>query len=71
MPYSPARATSVRKGKLRQIAFPVEHGSWCFLLEPIVAGMAIAFSTAGVYVALTVMGAFLARRIIKIGRAHV
>lgn len=61
---SPAitRAAPVRKSNLRQIALPTEHGSWGFLLEPIAAGLAIAFSAAGIYVVLAVVGAFLARR---------
>ena len=55
-------APPVRKANLRRIALPTEHGSWGFLLEPIVAGMALAFSPAAVLVALAVIGAFLARR---------
>lgn len=61
---SPAitRAAPVRKANLRQIALPIEHGSWGFLLEPIAAGLAIAFSASGIYVVLAVVGTFLARR---------
>jgi hypothetical protein len=52
--------------RLRSVALPVEHGSWGFLLEPIVAGLAIAFSLGGVWIALLTIGAFLARQPLKV-----
>ncbi len=56
----------VRKVRLTQVALPTEHGSWGFLLEPIVAGLAIAFSPGGLWVSLMVIGAFLLRQPLKI-----
>ena len=52
--------------RLKSIALPVEHGSWGFLFEPIVAGLAIAFSLGGMWIALMTIGAFLARQPLKV-----
>ncbi len=54
------------KVRVRAVALPVEHGSWGFLFEPLVAGMAIAFSPAAPWIALMVIGAFLLRRPLQI-----
>jgi hypothetical protein len=51
--------------KLKQIAIPTEHGSWGFLFEPIVAGLGIAFSGGGLFIALMTIGAFLVRQPLK------
>ncbi len=64
-----AAATNVappRRIRLRQIVLPTEHGSWGFLFEPIVAGLAVAFSAAGIWIAVTVIGAFLVRRPLQV-----
>lgn len=45
---------------------PTEHGSWGFLLEPLVAGMAIAFPPAAPWIAVMAAAAFLARRPLQI-----
>ncbi|MBV9214906.1 MAG: YwiC-like family protein [Acidobacteria bacterium] len=63
------RATSAAKGpsiKLRRIALPTEHGSWGILLEPLIGGIVVAFSTAAPFVALFFVGAFLMRQPLKI-----
>lgn len=52
--------------RLKSIALPPEHGAWGFLLEPLVAGLLIAPSWAGLSLALGVVGAFLARHPLKI-----
>ncbi|MFN0138740.1 MAG: YwiC-like family protein [Pyrinomonadaceae bacterium] len=57
---------STRKIKLSQIALPTEHGSWGFLLEPLVAALAIAFSSGGFWISIMVIGAFLARRPLQV-----
>jgi len=49
----------------RRIALPTEHGGWGFLLEPLVAGLAIAFSIGGAWIALMTIGAFLTRQPLK------
>lgn len=58
---SPARVFRVR-----QIALPTEHGGWGFLLEPLVAGVAIAFSVAAPWIALMTIGAFLTRQPLRV-----
>lgn len=52
--------------RTRQIAIPTEHGAWGFLLEPIVAGMAVAFSWTGLFIAVMMAGAFLSRQPLKV-----
>ncbi len=47
---------------MRRIALPTEHGGWGFLGEPLVAGLAIAFSPTAPWIALMVVGAFLLRQ---------
>lgn len=52
--------------KLRQIIVPTEHGSWSFLLEPLIGGLIIAFSVGGLWIALMTIGAFLCRQPVKV-----
>jgi len=47
--------------RLRTIAFPTEHGGWGFLAEPILLGLALAPSWAGLAIALATVAAFLMR----------
>jgi hypothetical protein len=58
--------TPVPKISARKIALPTEHGGWAFLLEPLVGGLAIAFSAAGVWIAVMIVGAFLTRQPLKV-----
>jgi hypothetical protein len=58
-----AAAPKIRAGK---IALPTEHGGWGFLFEPIVAGLAVAFSMAGSCIAVMTIGAFLVRQPLKV-----
>ena len=57
---------AVPKIKASKIALPTEHGGWGFLFEPIVAGLAIAFSVPGVWIAVMTIGAFLVRQPLKV-----
>lgn len=52
--------------RVGQIALPTEHGGWGLLLEPLIAGLAIAFSFAGCWIALMTIGAFLTRQPLKV-----
>jgi len=58
--------TTVSRVRWKSIALPPEHGSWGFLLEPILLGLLVAPSLAGVMMALAVLGAFLMRHPLKI-----
>ncbi len=61
-----SEAISTVKVRIRGIALPNEHGSWGFLFEPLVAGLAIAFSMPAAWIALTYIGAFLMRQPLRI-----
>lgn len=52
--------------RLRSIALPVEHGGWSLLFEPIVLGLLLAPSIAGVFVSLAATATFLARHPFKL-----
>ena len=52
----------LRAVKLKRLILPTEHGSWGFLLEPLVASLAVAFSIGGIWIALMVVGGFLSRQ---------
>jgi hypothetical protein len=56
----------VRPISLRRIALPTEHGSWGFLGEPLIAGLAIAFSPAAPWIAVMTIGAFLLRQPLRV-----
>jgi len=45
--------------RLRSVVLPPEHGAWGFLVEPILLGLLVAPSWAGVCVAVAVIGGFL------------
>jgi len=47
--------------RLRTIALPVEHGGWGFLAEPILLGLALAPSWAGLAIGIATLAAFLMR----------
>jgi len=58
--------TPHRAVRVRQVALPSEHGGWAFLFEPLVAAMAIAFSSGAPWIALLTVGAFLTRQPLKV-----
>jgi hypothetical protein len=47
--------------RLRTVALPTEHGGWGFLAEPILLGLLLAPSRAGLAIALATVAAFLMR----------
>ncbi len=51
---------------LRSIALPTEHGGWGFTLEPVLLGLLVAPSTAGILIGLTALAAFLAHRPLRL-----
>ena len=52
---------SVASGRWRSVALPAEHGSWGFVLEPILLGLLVTPMWAGVWLALGAFGLFLLR----------
>lgn len=60
---------SAPRVRLKTVAIPAEHGSWGFLLEPLLLGLLLAPSWAGLSFALAAIGAFLARHPLKIALA--
>ena len=54
------------KVRVKAVALPVEHGSWGFLFEPLVAGIAVAPSVASPWIAVMVIGVFLMRQPLKV-----
>ncbi len=58
-----SRPTSLR---WKAVALPPEHGGWGFLIEPLLLGLFVAPSWAGVSLALGVTGASLLRQPLKI-----
>ena len=62
-------AQSLKAGnriRLRPIALPVEHGGWSLLLEPIVLGLMLAPTYAGLLLSAGALALFLARHPYKL-----
>ena len=55
-----------RKVKLKGTALPAEHGGWGFLVEPLVLGLLVAGSIAGLGLVMLAFGAFLLRQPLKV-----
>jgi YwiC-like protein len=54
---------------LKSVALPVEHGGWGMLGEPLLLGLLVAPSWAGLGVGVAALGAFLARHPLKLALA--
>lgn len=52
--------------RIKSVALPPEHGAWGFLLEPLLLGLLVAPSAAGAWLAVGVVGAFMARHPAKV-----
>ncbi|MCG9894900.1 MAG: YwiC-like family protein, partial [Fimbriimonadaceae bacterium] len=64
-----AAGTEAPRVRLKPILLPAEHGSWSLLAEPILLGLLIRFSPAGLLVAASSVFAFLAYRPLRIALA--
>lgn len=51
---------------IKSVAMPAEHGGWGFLFEPILLGILVAPSLAGVAIGLAAVGLFLLHQPLKI-----
>jgi len=60
------RLASRRPPVLRSVALPSEHGGWMLTLEPVLLGLLVAPSPAGLYLGLAAVVAFLARTPLKV-----
>lgn len=54
------------RSPLRAVAVPIEHGGWGLTLEPILMGLLISPSVAGLCIGLAAMSAFVARTPLKV-----
>lgn len=55
-----------QRSGLRAVALPVEHGGWSLTIEPVLIGLAVAWSGAGAILGVIAVGAFVARTPIKV-----
>ncbi|HRF98379.1 MAG TPA: YwiC-like family protein, partial [Aggregatilineales bacterium] len=61
-----SKANPNQRKVIRSVALPAEHGGWGFLIEPIVLGLLVAFSGAGLLLAISAFGVFLIHQPLKI-----
>lgn len=59
-------AAATERGPWRSVAMPTEHGGWGLTLEPVVLGLAVAWSAAGLAIGTAAFLAFLARTPLKL-----
>ncbi|MCB9450121.1 MAG: YwiC-like family protein [Anaerolineaceae bacterium] len=57
--------TTTPQIKLKTVALPAEHGGWGFLFEPILLGLLVAPSWAGLLIGLGMFAMFLTRHPLK------
>jgi hypothetical protein len=57
---APARSAA------RQVALPIEHGGWAFLLQPVALGLLVSPSLAGVCLGLAALFTFLVHQPLKL-----
>jgi hypothetical protein len=61
-----ASPSKTQRPRLRSVAVPTEHGGWGLTAEPVVLGLAVAPSIAGVCLGAAAVLAFLARTPLRI-----
>jgi hypothetical protein len=64
-PGRPAPAPSA-PASLKTVALPIEHGGWGMLAEPLVMGLVLAPTLAGLGLTIAALGAFLLRHPLKL-----
>lgn len=55
-----------RRSMMRSVAIPTEHGGWGLTLEPVLLGLLVAWSGAGLCLGLAAFVAFMARTPLKV-----
>src|SRR5262245_52217481 len=55
-----------KRFRLKGLALPNEHGSWSILLEPLVAGIAVAPSAAAPFIGLLFVAGFMAHQPLRV-----
>ncbi len=60
------RVETGERSALRSVAVPTEHGGWGLTAEPIVLGLAVAPSIAGVCIGIAALLAFVARTPLRV-----
>ncbi len=50
----------------KAVAFPREHGSWGFVLEPLILAVIVAYNKSGLFIALSAFFTFLAHQPIRV-----
>lgn len=63
---SPQAISEKRKGRLKPIIVPAEHGGWGFLSEAILLGLLVAPTAAGALLAIATIAVFMARQPTKV-----
>ncbi len=66
MPTTIEPPPSPRAPSWRAVGLPVEHGGWSFLIEPIILGLWVEPSVPGSLIAVSAVGAFLARHPLRL-----
>jgi len=64
-----SQGSTMEAVRIKSVALPVEHGGWGLLGEPVLLGLLLAPSWAGLGVGLAGLGAFLARHPLKLAVA--
>lgn len=59
-------STTKARSTWRSVVLPTEHGAWGFLSEPILLGLLVAFSWAGVALGVAAFSIFLVQQPLKI-----
>ena len=52
--------------QIKTIALPREHGAWAYVLEPVILGLLIAFSSKGLFLGIGALLAFLAHQPVRV-----
>lgn len=62
----PAEKPAIRTVSFKSVALPAEHGSWSLVSEPILLGLLVAPTLAGLAMAVSAFAVFLVNRPLKI-----